>query len=146
MSWSSSQSQRLGRELGFRHHRELVPHMADTLAQISHRAGRRRRRVVELVGEPCGDRAERQQFLALTDDLALPPAADLVPFQQVHGHRELGLHEPRERVGVEDEATRRLGEPYRGLIDVFLAWHVGRPGAEIHAPLRCLTGLNVDAA
>ena len=139
-------AQRLGGELGLGHHRELVPHVADALAQVGHRAGGGRRRVVELMGQPGGDGAERQQLLALADDLALPPAADLVALEQVHGHRELRLHEPGERVGVEHEAARRLGQPHRRLVDMFLAGYVRRPGAEVDAALRGSAGLDVDAA
>ena len=86
--------------------------------------------------KPGGDGAQRQQLLALTDDLALPQAADLVPLEQMHGHRELGLHELRERVGVQHEAARRFGHPDRRLVDVLLAGHVRRPGAEVDAALR----------
>ena len=82
-------AQRLGGELAVGQHRQLVPHLADALAQVGHRAGGGRRRVVELVGQAGGDGAQRQQLLALADDLALPQAADHVPLEQMHGHREL---------------------------------------------------------
>ena len=64
-------AQGLWGELGLGHHRELVPHVADALAQVGNRACRGRRRIVELMGQACGDGAERQQLLALTDDLAV---------------------------------------------------------------------------
>ena len=43
--------QRLGGELAVGQHRELVPHLADALAQVGDGAGGRRRRIVELVGQ-----------------------------------------------------------------------------------------------
>ena len=59
--------QRLRGELAVGHHRQLVPHLADTLAEIGHGPRGGRRRVVELMGQARGDRAESEQFLALTE-------------------------------------------------------------------------------
>ena len=81
----------LGGELAVGQHRQLVAHLADGLAQVGDGAGGGRGGVVELVGQAGGDGAERQQLLALADDLALPPAADLVSLEQMDGHRELRL-------------------------------------------------------
>ncbi len=52
---------------------------------------------------PADNCAERQQLLALADDLALSEPADQMAFEQVHGHRELSLHEAGERVRVQHE-------------------------------------------
>ena len=55
-------------------HRQLVPHAGDPVAQRGggpHRGGGR---VVQLVGEPGGQRAERQQPLPLADQLAAAAA------------------------------------------------------------------------
>ncbi len=76
---------------------------ATRLAQVRDRPRGGRGRVVQLVGEPGRQLAERQQLLALADDLALPQPADHMAFEQVHGHRELSLHEAGERLGVQHE-------------------------------------------
>ena len=60
------------------------------------------------MGKSGGDGSESQQVFALPDDLRLAPPSDALAFEQVHGHRELRLHEPREGVGVEDEEA---GQP-----------------------------------
>jgi hypothetical protein len=112
-----------------RQHGQLVPHLADAVPQVGDRARIRACRVVQLMSQARGDGAEGKQLLPLVDDLAGPHPAHLVPFEQVHGHGELGLHEPTEGVGVEDEELRRLGHPDRGLILVFLVGIECRPGA-----------------
>jgi hypothetical protein len=132
-------------ELAVGEHGQLVPHLAHALAQVGHRACGRPGRVVELVGQPCGQLTESQQLLPLSDDLALPQAADHVPLEQVHRHREFLLHELSERRGIEHEEPRRPGDPHRRLIDVILARDVGRPGTAVDAALRRAVGLDVDA-
>ena len=98
------------------------------------------------MGQSGGDGAQRQQFLSLTDDLALPQPADLLPFEQVHRHRELRLHERGERVGVQDEEPRRFGHPHRGLVEVLLAGHICRPRPAVHPALGGPAGFDVHAA
>ena len=98
------------------------------------------RRAVEAVwrmesARIVGTLARYTRDFALAEDLALSSAADLVALQQMHCHRELRLHELRERGRVENEEPRRPGHPHRRLVDVFLAGDVGRPGAAVHAAL-----------
>ena len=50
-------------------HRQLVPHAGDPVAQRGGGPDRGRGRVVQLVGEPGRQRAEREQPLPLADDL-----------------------------------------------------------------------------
>ena len=95
--------QRLGGELAVGQHRQLVPHLADALAQVGDRPRGGCGRVVQLVGQARAKLPERQQLLPLADDLALSPAADHVSLEQMHGHRELSLHERGERVRVQHE-------------------------------------------
>ena len=94
-----------GVNLAVGQHRELVPHVADALAQVGHRACGGRGRIVELVGQARGDGAERQQLLALPDDLGLSASADEVTLEQMDGHGELRIHEIGELVGVQHEAA-----------------------------------------
>ena len=138
-------AQGLWGELRLGHHRELVPHVADALAQVGNRACRGRRRVVELMGQARGDGAERQQLLALANDLPLPHATDHVPLDQMARHRKLRLHKARERGSVQHEAPRRFGQPDRRLVEVLLAGHISRPGTEVDTALRRTAGLDVDA-
>ena len=62
---------------------------------------------------------ERQQLLALAEDLALPQAADHVALEQMNGHRELRLHEaartPRRPARRTATAWSRAPTPGRGV-------------------------------
>ena len=57
-------AQRLGGELAVGEHRQLVAHLAHTLAQVGHGARGGPGRVVELMGQPGRELPEGQQFLA----------------------------------------------------------------------------------
>ena len=71
--------QRLRGELAVGQHRELVAHLADALAKVGDCPGVGGRGVVELMGQAGGDGAQRQQLLALADDLALPRPPTMCP-------------------------------------------------------------------
>ena len=69
-------------------HRQLVPHPGDPLAQRGGGPHRGRGRVVQLVGQPGRQRAEREQPLPLADEPLAVPHAEEEPLEQVHRHRE----------------------------------------------------------
>ncbi len=92
---------------------QLAAHPGDPLAQARRRADGGGGRVVELVGQPRGQRAEREQPLPLADRLAGPLAAEEQPLEQVHRHREPLVHDLREAVRAEHVEPGRLGDPQR---------------------------------
>src|SRR6476620_9338746 len=98
------------------------------------------------MGEPRGEGAQRQQLLALIDDLEGLHAADLVALEQVHRHRELGLDEPTERLGVEHEESRRTRHADRRLVEVVLVGVERAPRPAVHAALRRPVGHDVVPA
>ena len=102
-------------------------------------------RVVELVGKTRRQFAQRNQLLALADDLPLPHAPDHVSLDQMACHRKLRLHEARERGRIEHEEPRRLCHPHRRLVKVLIAGDVRRPRPAVHAALGGAIGHDVTA-
>ncbi len=106
--------QHLAVELVLGQHRQLVPHAGEPVAQGRGGPGGRGRRVVQLVGEPGGQLAEREQPLPLPDQLGEVALPDEQALQQVDRHRvplpeHLGerLRGQGEEPAVGDRADRR---------------------------------------
>ncbi len=126
---------------------EFVPHPGDPFPQRRGRPYRGGGRVVQLVGEPGGQRAQRQQPLPLTDRLLGGPHAEEQPLQHVYGHREPLPHQPRQRVRREHEEARRLTDPQRGGVDLRDAVaQVGLKGTRVHTALGRAADLHVVGA
>ena len=88
-SWTSMSVSRLSRRYGrCRDDAELVAHAGDTLTERGRGAHGRGGRVVQLMGQPCGQRPERQEPFSLADGLLGALGAEEEAFQQVHRHRE----------------------------------------------------------
>ncbi len=117
-------------------HLELAAHPGDPLAQAGGGADRGGGRVVELVGQAGGQRAERQQPLALVDRLLGPLAAEEQPFEQVDRHREPLVHDLGEAVRAEHEEPGPLGDPHRVVVQLrHPVTEVGHERAAVHAAL-----------
>ncbi len=123
---------------------ELVPHPGDPFPQRRRGPYRGRGRVVQLMGEPGGQGAQRQQPFPLTDRLLGGPHAEEQPFQHVHGHREPFVHQPRQRIRREHEETRRFAGPQRGAVDLWCPLaQICLKGARVHAALGCAADFHV---
>ncbi len=123
---------------------EFVPHPGDPLPQRRRGPYRGGGRIVQLMGEPGGQGAQRQQPFPLTDRLLGGPHAEEQPLQHVHGHREPFVHQPRQRIRREHEETRRLAGPQRGAVDLrHTVAQVGLKGARVHAALGCAVDFHV---
>jgi hypothetical protein len=88
-----------------------VPHPGDPVTQRCggpHRGGGG---VVQLVGEPGRQRPERQQLLALPDDVLGGAHAQEQALQQVDRHREPGVHHPGEVLGAKHEEAGVADHP-----------------------------------
>ena len=86
----------------------------EPVAQRGVGADRGRRRVVQLVGEARGERAEGQQLLALADDLLGVAHAEEQALEQVDGHREPVAHGVAEVLAADHEQPRVADAPHRG--------------------------------
>ncbi len=128
-------------------HAQLVPHPGDALAQRGRGTDRGRGRVVQLMGQPGRQRAEREQPLALADRRLGVLLAEEQPLKQVHRHREPGVHQLGEDAGVQHEELRRLGHPHRVVVDLrHRVAEVGLEGTRVHAALRRPADLHVVGA
>ena len=82
--------QGIGRNVPISEVAELVAHPGDSFPQRSGGAYRSRGRIVELVGQPGGQRTQGEQSLALTDQAVGVLHPEEQPLEQVNGHREPG--------------------------------------------------------
>jgi hypothetical protein len=82
-------------------------------------------RVVELVREPGGQRAECQQPLPLADDRLDAAHRDEEPLEQMHRHREPAAHRGGEQVGGQHEELDVGEGPQR------VAVHLGHLVADV---------------
>ena len=111
---------------------ELVPHPGDPFPQRRGGPDGRRGGVVELVGEPGRQRAQRQQPFPLVDGPLGVLGAEEQALQQVHGHREPFAHDPARRTAAGRTKNRgRLGDPHGAVVRLR---HAGRPGTPAWRP------------
>ena len=82
----------VGGELAANHHPDLLPHLGHHVSQPRGSAHDSRDRIVQLVGEAGGHRAERDEPLVAGDRVPRRVPLDLAPRQQVSRHREPFLH------------------------------------------------------
>ena len=128
--------EQLGVQLVVREHRELVPHALDPLAQPGGGAHRGGGRVVQLVRETRGQRAQREQLLTLVDDLLAAVQPLEQSFQQVDRHREPGadrgaevLAREHEEPGIGDDPAALQVPLLHGRVQV------GLHGTHVHTDL-----------
>ena len=99
-------------------HRELVAHVRDAVAQVVRRPPGGGRRVVELVGEPGRELAQREQPFPLADHRRHVALAQEQPLQQVHGHRVPGAEHVAELARPHREERRVRRGAHGGDVDL----------------------------
>lgn len=109
-------------------HRELVAHAGDAVAQVVRGTPGRGSRVVQFVGEPGGELAQREQPLPLPDHHGAVLLSEEQPLQQVHRHRVPGAEDPLELAGAQREERRVRRGAHGGAVEL-----VGLvPDVELH--------------
>ncbi len=135
------QLQHVRRDATLGDHRQLAAHVRHPPAQLRRGPRCRRGRVVQLVAEVGRQRAEPGEVLALADGALAVADAEVQAVQQVHGHREVVVHELREVGRADAEKAGRLGRLQRGGVARVLLVDVGPGRAGVGA---AVVGLDDD--